>query len=186
MSAVETTLTELAPTGTWVADPVHSTVSFELPYAGVGTFRGGFTEFTATLEGGSEPALEGSATVASVDVRDEQLNGHLQSPDFFDASRYPTLAFRATVLRRLDGGRVEGEGELTIKGVTKPVELAGTVAAAPSTDPFGRERLGLRLETTVDRTDFGVSWNAPNQGGGDYLGNDVALVAELALVRQAS
>ena len=84
------------------------------------------------------------------------------------------------------GDRVEGTGELTIKGVTEPVELAGAIAAESSTDPFGRERLGLRLETTVDRTAFGVSWNAPNQGGGDYLGNDVTLVAELALVRQES
>jgi polyisoprenoid-binding protein YceI len=116
-------------------------------------------------------------------VKDEQLNGHLQTPDFFDAALYPEIAFRATELRRLDDNRVEGSGELTIKGVTQPIKLSGEIAAAPATDPFGRERLGLRLETSIDRTQYGVSWNAPNQSGGDYLGNDVKLLAELAFVK---
>ena len=80
-------------------------------------------------------------------------------------------------------GSVTGTGELTIKGNTRPVALEGTIAAAPATDPFGRERLGLALTATIDRTQFGVSWNMPNQSGGDYLANDVKLVAELALVR---
>src|SRR3954454_13220219 len=139
MSTIEST-TQLAPAGTWAADPVHSNVSFEVAYAGVNTFRGGFREFTATLEGGK---LEGTAQVASVDVKDEQLNGHLQTPDFFDAARYPEISFRATELRRTGGNGVEATGELTIKGATRPVTLTGTVADAPATDPFGRERLGL-------------------------------------------
>ena len=185
MSAIATTR-ELAPAGTWVADPVHSSVGFEVGYAGVSTFRGGFTDFTASLSGGERPVLEGAARVASVDVKDEQLNGHLQSPDFFDAERFPEIGFKASEIRRLDDGRVEASGELTLKGVTRPVVLEGNVSAAPATDPFGRERLGLSLETSVDRTDFGVSWNAPNQSGGDYLSNEVKLVAELALVKQAA
>jgi polyisoprenoid-binding protein YceI len=183
MSVIENTK-QFAPTGTWAADPVHSNVSFEIEYAGVNTFRGGFKEFTAVLSG-DEAGLEGSAKVASVDVRDEQLNGHLQAPDFFDAERFPEIAFRATELRRLEDNRVEGRGELTIKGVTKPIELTGTIAAAPVTDPMGRERLGLSLETSVDRNDYGVSWNAPNQsGGGNYLSDGVKLIAELAFVKQ--
>ena len=176
MSTIET----LAPAGTWVADPVHSNISFEVGYAGVNTFRGSFHDFDATLSGDS---LEGSAKVASVDVKDEQLNGHLQTPDFFDAQRYPEITFKGTELSR-EGTTVHGTGELTLKGVTKPITLEGTIAQAPATDPFGRERLGLRLEATVDRNDYGVSWNAPNQGGGDYLGTDVKLIAELALVKQ--
>jgi len=162
---------DLTQTGTWVADPVHSSVSFEVPYAGVSTFRGSFRDFSATLAGGR---LAGSARVASVDVKDEQLNGHLQTPDFFDAERFPEIAFTATSLDR---------GELTIKGVTHPVELTGSISG-PNADPFGRERIGLKLEATVDRTDFGVSWNAPNQGGGNYLGDDVKIVAELTLAKQ--
>ena len=183
MSVIESTK-QIAPAGTWAADPVHSHVSFEVAYAGVNTFRGSFTDFSAVLEAGDQPELSGTAKVASVDVKDEQLNGHLQTPDFFDAARYPEIAFRATELHVLDGGRVEGAGELTIKGVSAPISLAGVVAPAPSVDPFGRERLGLRLEATIDRTAYGVSWNAPNQGGGDYLGTDVKLIAELSLVRQ--
>ena len=184
MSVAETTR-QFAPAGTWSADPVHSNVAFEVAYAGVNTFRGSFADFSATLTGGEEPALEGSAAIASVDVKDENLNAHLQSPEFFDAQRHPEIAFRATELRRLEGDRVDGAGELTIKGVTHPIELVGAIAAAPVTDPMGRERLGLRLEATIDRTAFGVSWNAPNQtGGGDYVANDVKLLVELALVRQ--
>ena len=185
MSVIEHTK-QFAPAGTWAADPVHSNVSFEVEYAGVNTFRGGFKEFTAVLHAGDEATtLEGSAAVASVDVRDEQLNGHLQTPDFFDAERFPEIAFRATELRRLEGDRVEGSGALTIKGVTKPIGLTGTIAAAPVTDPMGRERLGLRLESSIDRNAYGVSWNAPNQsGGGNYLSDGVKLLAELAFVRQ--
>ena len=179
MSVTQTTKT-LAPAGTWTADPVHSNVSFEIGYAGVNTFRGSFTDFSATLSGDS---LEGSAKVASVDVKDEQLNGHLQTPDFFDAQRYPEITFRATELVRHGDDTVTGKGDLTIKGNTRPITLQGTIAPAPATDPFGRERLGLRLESEIDRTEYGVEWNAPNQSGGDYLANDVKLIAELAFVR---
>ena len=162
---------QFAPAGSWNADPVHSNVSFEVAYAGVNTFRGSFRDFSATLVDG---VLEGSAKVASVDVKDEQLSGHLQTPDFFDAERFPEITFKADGLDR---------GELTIKGVTKPVELTATVSE-PNVDPFGRERVGVKLETSVDRNAFGVSWNAPNQGGGNYLGDDVKLSAELAFVKQ--
>ena len=177
MSTIET----FAPAGTWSADPVHSNVSFEVGYAGVNAFRGGFKEFTAVLSG---ETLEGSATVASVDVKDEQLNGHLQTPDFFDAQRFPEITFKATELRRLEGGRVEAKGELTIKGVTKPVVVSGTIAQ-PLTDPYGNERIGLNVGTTVDRTEFGVSWNAELPTRQPALANEVKLVAELFFVRQA-
>ncbi|MBV8065897.1 MAG: YceI family protein [Actinobacteria bacterium] len=162
---------ELTVAGTWAADPVHSNVSFQIAYAGTNTFRGGFKEFSATLSNGT---LEGSANVDSVDVKDEQLNGHLQTPDFFDAERFPEITFKATSLDR---------GELTLKGVTREVPLSGTISA-PNVDPFGRERIGITLETTVNRNDFGITWNAPNQGGGNYLGDDVTISAELALVKQ--
>jgi polyisoprenoid-binding protein YceI len=183
MSTLESTNT-IAPAGTtWAADPVHSDVAFEVEYAGVSTFRGSFRDFDATLEGST---LAGSARVASVDVKDEQLSGHLQSPDFFDAERYPEIAFRADTLSVADDGALTGSGELTIKGVTRPVELKGRLASAASVDPFGRERIGLTLDTTIDRNQFGVEWNAPNQSGGNYLGDEVTLKADLTFVRQES
>lgn len=169
MSTITTSTS--TPAGTWSVDPVHSTVSFEIGYAGVGTFRGSFRDFGATLTDG---ALQGSAKVATVDVKDEQLNGHLQSPDFFDAERFPEITFRTSDLER---------GELTIKGVTRPVELAASITE-PNVDPFGREKVGITLEATIDRNEFGVSWNAPNQGGGNYLGDDVKIRAELVLAKQ--
>jgi polyisoprenoid-binding protein YceI len=172
MSTLETTTTTV-PAGAWSADPVHSHVSFEVAYAGTNTFRGGFAEYAASLQDG---VLEGSAQVASVDVKDEQLNGHLLTPDFFDAERFPEISFRTSDLQH---------GELTIKGVTRPVAISSSVSQ-PNVDPFGRERVGITLEATVDRNAFGVSWNAPNQGGGNYLGDDVTIKAELALVRQES
>jgi len=183
MSTLEST-TPLAPAGTtWAADPIHSDVAFEVEYAGVSIFRGSFRDFDATLEGSS---LAGSARVASVDVKDEQLAGHLQSPDFFDAERYPEISVRADQVAVAEDGTVSGAGQLTIKGVTKPVELKGRLAAAPSVDPFGRERLGLTLETAIDRNEFGVAWNAPNQSGGNYLGDEVTLKADLTFVRHES
>jgi polyisoprenoid-binding protein YceI len=167
------TTPKIAPAGSWSADPVHSNVSFEIAYAGTNTFRGGFHEYSAGLKDG---VLEGSAKVASVDVKDEQLNGHLQTPDFFDADRYPEITFRTSDLEH---------GELTIKGVTRPVAITATVSE-PNVDPFGRERVGIQLEAKVDRNEYGINWNAPNQGGGNYLGDDVVIKADLALVRQES
>jgi polyisoprenoid-binding protein YceI len=183
MSTLESTTT-LAPAGTtWVADPVHSNVAFEVEYAGVSIFRGSFRDFDATLEGST---LAGSARVASVDVKDEQLAGHLQSPDFFDAERHPEITFRTDRLTVADDGALTGAGELSIKGVTRPVELKGRLSSAPSVDPFGRERLGLTLETAIDRNEFGVAWNAPNQSGGNYLGDEVTLKADLTFGKQDS
>jgi len=183
MSVIENTK-QFAPAGSWAVDPVHSHVSFEVGYAGVNTFRGSFSDFSASLQGGEQATLEGTAKIASIDVKDEQLNGHLQAPDFFDTQRYPEVTFKATELHRLEDNRVEGKGELTIKGTTQPIRLEGRISGAPATDPFGRERLGLSLEASIDRTQYDISWNAPNQSGGDYLANDVKLIAELAFVRQ--
>ena len=181
MSTLESTTT-IAPAGTtWAADPVHSNVAFEVEYAGVSIFRGSFSDFDATREGST---LAGSARVASVDVKDEQLAGHLQSPDFFDAERHPEITFRTDRLTVADDGALTGAGELSIKGVTRPVELKGRLSSAPSVDPFGRERLGLTLGTTIDRNQFGIEWNAPNQSGGNYLGDEVTLKADLTFVRQ--
>src|SRR6201989_1475510 len=133
MSTLESTTT-LAPAGTtWVADPIHSNVSFEVEYAGVSLFHGAFRDFDATLEGST---LAGSARVASVDVKDEQLAGHLQSPDFFDAERHPEIAFRTDQLTLAEDGTVTGAGELSIKGVTRPVELKGRLASGPHVAQF--------------------------------------------------
>jgi len=171
------------PVGTWSLDPVHSTIGFEVDYL-AGTFRGQFREASAKLESGGETAvLSGSAQVSSVDVKDENLTAHLQSPDFFDAERYPELSFESSEIVR-DGDRITARGGIRIKGVEKPVELTGTISD-PIADPYGGERIGLRLETTVDRSEFGVNWNSELPDGKPALSNDVKLQAELQLVREA-
>jgi polyisoprenoid-binding protein YceI len=178
---MSTTETTIAPAGTWTLDPVHSTVGFEVAYL-VGTFKGQFRDVDGQLRVDENRArLAGSARVASVDVKDENLAAHLQSPDFFDAESHPELRFSADDIA-IDGGTVTAKGEITINGVTRPVVLTGTFAE-PLTDPYGNERIGLAVSTTVDRTEFGVSWNTPLPGGKPALADEVRIVGELAFVK---
>ena len=181
MSATETLI---APAGTWQLDAVHSQVGFEIAYLS-GTFKGQFREFDGRLVVGDDDAatLEGTVQVASVDVKDENLSAHLQSPDFFDAEQHPELRFTANDIS-LDGEKVDVRGELMIKGVTKPTEVTGTVAA-PLTDAYGHERVGLTLSTTIDRTAFGVDWNIALPSGEPSLSDEVTINAELYFVRAA-
>ena len=178
MSTTET----IAPTGTWALDPVHSLVGFEVSYM-AGTFRGQFRDVSVSLAIGDDgnAALEGVANVASVDVKDENLDAHLQSPDFFDSENFPELRFAAEDVA-LEGDHVTANGEITIKGVTKPVTVTGT-ASTPMEDPWGNQRFGLTLSAEVDRTDFGLRWNNPLPSGDAALANEVRIVAELQLVK---
>jgi polyisoprenoid-binding protein YceI len=166
------------PTGTWSADPVHSTVGFAVPYL-MGTFQGTFSVFEARLTDG---ALRGSAEVSSVEVKDPNLNAHLQSPDFFDAERFPRLSFEASEISR-SGDDLTIAGELTLKGHTEPVEIRGHIND-PAPDPFGGERLGLQLEAKVDRTRFGLNWNNPLPSGDPALANEVTIIVDLQLVKE--
>ena len=166
------------PTGTWTLDPVHSTIGFAVSYAGVGTFRGTFADFDAKLVDGR---LEGVAKVGSVKVDDENLIGHLQSPDFFDAEQHSELRFVSKSIER-DGDRVSIQGDLTLRGVTQPVEITGTVTG-PLENAYGQQRTGFDLETTVNRRDYGIDWNMELPGGGQALADDVVITANLALVQ---
>jgi len=172
--------TTAVPTGTWNADPTHSTVGFAVKHMSVGSFKGAFNEFGAQLEDG---ALAGSAKVASVNVKDEQLNAHLQSPDFFDAERYPEITISTGPLE-IENGRVTADAELSLRGITRSVQLTGTIAG-PALDPYGNEHLGLDLEAEIDRTAFGVNWTADLPNGQPVAGNEVKLTAELEFVRAA-
>lgn len=176
MSTIEQTTR--IPAGTWNVDPVHSDVGFRVSYSGAGTFRGSFDEFDAKLADGR---LEGVAKVASVRVDDPNLAGHLQSPDFFDAEQHPELRFASERIER-DGDAVTIEGELTLRGVTRPVAITGTVVG-PTPDAYGNERLAFDVETTVDRHDFGIDWNLELPTGQPALGNDVKIAVNLALVQ---
>jgi polyisoprenoid-binding protein YceI len=183
-----TTLTqtqEVLPAGAWREDPIHSHVGFEIGYAS-GTFRGSFAPFEARLD--VEPTgaavLVGEASADSVHVLDENLTAHLLTPDFFDAERAPLLRFESTEVRRAGTG-VAISGTLTLRGVSVPVQLEGTIGE-PFPHPLGTERLSLDLETTVDRRNFGIVWQLEMPNGEPVLGYDVKLSAGLFLVRQES
>jgi polyisoprenoid-binding protein YceI len=165
------------PTGTFKADTVHSNVAFEVPYA-VSTFTGNVTDFEATLVDGR---LEGSAKIESLQTKEENLQAHLLSPEFFDAERNPTVSFSGDLERHGDKAIVTGE--ITLKGISRPVVLEGTIVG-PAVDHFGATRVGLKLETTVDRTQFDMNWNMPLPNGEPALANDVTLKADLTLVAQ--
>jgi len=165
------------PAGVWTADPVHSSVTFEVQYLGVSTFSGGVKTVQASLADG---LISGSARIATLEVKDENLGAHLLSPEFFDAERFPEVSF-SSVAAVTDGDRLEFEGAVTIKGVTQPATLTGRITG-PVTDPYGNERYGLKLETTIDRTQFGITWNAPMPDGSNALADDVTLKADLSLV----
>jgi polyisoprenoid-binding protein YceI len=176
---------QLVPTGTWQADKIHSTVGFAVKHMVVATYRGSFKNFDATLA--SDDAglrLTGVVDAASVDVPDENLKAHLGSPDFFDIERTPEIRFESSEVRIADDGTVSVGGELTIKGHTETVEATGTVGYIEA-DIAGGERVGVDLETIVDRTKFGLNWNAPLPKGGFALANDVKLIVELELAEQA-
>jgi polyisoprenoid-binding protein YceI len=165
------------PTGTFVADTVHSSVGFEVPYA-VATFSGTVPEFEAKLADGR---LDGSARIESIQLKDENLQAHLLSPEFFDAQRHPVLTFSGDLDR--DGDKATVEGEITLKGITRPVTLEGTITG-PAVDHFGKTRVGLKLETVIDRTQFDMNWNMPLPSGEPALSNQVTLTADLTLVAQ--
>jgi polyisoprenoid-binding protein YceI len=173
-----TTADRLVPAGTWNIDVAHSSASFEAEHAGVSTFRGGFTPVDATLVSGDDGLeLEGTVRVEAISVDDENIRPHLLSPDFFDVGRNPEISFRSTSI----GGSpddLEVRGELSMAGFTLPVEARGRLRG-PVRLSEEIERLSLSLETTVDRTAFGMNWQMELPDGNQALANDVRLVVEL-------
>lgn len=158
--------------GQWKLNPTHSSASFSIDYT-VAKFRGTFEEVDGALRDG---VLTGAVKVASINVKEPTLGSHLQSPDFFDAERHPEISFRSDVLA-IDGDSLTLEGQLTLRGVTKPVRATGTVSGP--TEFMTHTRLGFALETVIDRTEFGMAWNADLPKGGKALSDEVTLSVEL-------
>jgi polyisoprenoid-binding protein YceI len=169
-------------TGTYRAQPVPSTFAFKVRHSGTFWFRGVMPEATATLradDGGL--VLEGAAKVESITVYEPpELRAHLLAPNFFDSESHPEVSFRSTDLRLEEGGRLELDGELTIKGITRPIAATGQWSG-PRQAPFG-EIAGLSLRTAFDRREFGFDWQAPMPDGGDAVGWEVELEVDLLLM----
>ncbi|MEA2283225.1 MAG: hypothetical protein QOK21_3832 [Solirubrobacteraceae bacterium] len=184
MSTIDAVATTI-PAGTYKDDGVHSAATFAVKHMVVSTFRGRFEDFTAELvvDDAGNAVLNGAVKADTIVVKDENLGAHLKSPEFFDSETYPEIKFESLKLVR-NGDDVTVEGNLTIKDNTHPVTGTGTITG-PAEDPFGNTKLGLTLETTVDRTQFGLNWNAPLPKGGFALADDVKLTVELELVKVA-
>jgi polyisoprenoid-binding protein YceI len=170
------------PAGTYSTDGVHSSAGFAVKHM-LATFRGGFGTVNAevTVDEDGRATLTGTVPVSSVIVKDENLQAHLASPEFFDAEQYPEIRFDGLDLT-VDGGTATLTGDLTIKGNTERVTAEGSVVG-PLEDPFGNTKLGLQFETVVDRTKFGLNWNAPLPKGGFMLANDVTISVDLELAQ---
>jgi polyisoprenoid-binding protein YceI len=182
MSAQTINQEQAVAEGTYVVDPVHSTIDFAVVHNGVSTFRSGFRSYEARLEGGAEPRLVGAVEVGSVDIDEEMLKGHLLSPEFFDAERYPRLKFRSTEFEVADDGALRVRGELEVRGQVHEVEARGRFAELGA-DLAGDARVGLSLTATVDRRSFGLDWQAQLPSGGEVLDYEVEIAVELELVR---
>ena len=171
----------------WEIDPAHSNVQFGVRHMMISTVRGKFTKFTATATGDEKDAahagVQASIDVASIDTGDEKRDGHLKSPDFFDAEKFPTITFKSTKVEAAGDRRFKVHGDLTMHGVTKPVVL--DVEATPEVKGMrGETRAGARATTKVNRTDFGISWSKSMDGGGVVVGDEVEVTIDVEAVKK--
>jgi polyisoprenoid-binding protein YceI len=183
---MSTTLTPQAiPAGTYNVDPTHSNVGFAVRHMGIATVRGQFKTFAGTVDAsGDAPRLEGTVEVASVDTGDENRDGHLQAPDFFDAAQFPQITFHSTQTEADADGTLKLVGEITIKGVTQPIELTGELAENGQ-DPWGNDRIGFELTGKIDRREFDLKWNQTLPNGNLLVANEVKLVISVSAVKAA-
>ena len=172
--------------GTWNVDPVHSTLSFVVRHAMVTKVRGTFNEWSSeiTIDGENPAASTATATVKidSVDTRNADRDKHLASDDFFDTANYPEASFTSSAFNVDEHGNGTVAGDLTIKGVTKPITL-NVETFGPEEAPSGETRLGFEATTKIDRTEFGIDFNAPMNSGGVLLSKDITLEIEGSAVK---
>ena len=181
-----TTTTSSTLTGTYAIDPTHSRIGFVARHAMVSKVRGSFNEFEGSgyfdAENPTNSRLALSIQAASIDTRNADRDGHLKSNDFFDMEAYPQITFASTAVEQTDAETYRVTGDLTIKGTTKPVtvdfEYLGTAV-----DPYGNTRLGFEGKATVNRKDWGISWNAALEAGGVLVGEKVTLEFEVSAIR---
>ena len=171
------------PTGTWNVDPIHSTAEFSVKHL-ISTFRAGFEDVSGRLvagEGGI--SIEGTVPVESIGIRQPDLRGHVLAADFFDVENHPTVEFRSTAVRT-EGEELSVDGELTIRGATRPVIAQGRILG-PIDSPAGYQVLAVELETVLDRNDYGLTWQMDAPGGRKALGDEVVLSVHLELAQEA-
>jgi len=174
------------PTGKYTIDPTHSRIGFVARHAMVTKVRGSFNDFegSGTFDAADPARSELSLTIqaASIDTRNTDRDAHLRSNDFFDMDTYPTITFTSTGVTRVDDENYQVTGDLTIKGVTKPVTIDFEYGGS-AVDPFGNTRIGLDGTTTVNRKDWGVNFNVALETGGVLVSEKVTLEFEVSAVQ---
>ena len=171
--------------GTWKLDPTHSELSFWVRHLKISKVRGTFENFDVTVitpEDPSKISVEASIDVSSVNTGVDARDNHLRSSDFFLVEEHPHMLFRSTGIQ-VDGDDFTMKGELTLRGVTQSVTLTGEFGGV-ITDDYGRTKAGASASTTINRQDFGVSWNAALEAGGFTLGDDVTISIDLQVALQ--
>jgi polyisoprenoid-binding protein YceI len=186
MTTATTALTDL--TGQYTLDATHTRIGFVARHAMVTKVRGSFNEFEGAANvDGADPSLSSvSVTIkaTSIDTRNEQRDEHLRSNDFLDMEQFPEITFVSTAVRQLDDSTFQVTGDLTVKGVTKPVTIDFDYEGAAK-DPFGNQRIGFDGSVTISRKDYGITWNAALETGGVLVSDKVTLEFELSLVKNA-
>jgi polyisoprenoid-binding protein YceI len=169
--------------GTWQVDPAHSSVEFQVKHMGIATVKGFFGEFTGQLEvTGDDATAYGTVSVASVNTRDAQRDEHLRSADFFDVENHPGIEFRSTAIEPTDDETLRVQGELTIRGTTRPIELEAELQGA-DVDPWGNERVALEATGRIDRSDYGMTFNQALGSGNMLVADRVELVISVSAVK---
>jgi polyisoprenoid-binding protein YceI len=178
--------TDRPPAGTWTIDPGHADVAFVGRHFGLTKIRGHFTGVTGTVVSADDIAqstVEVTIDMASVDSGDRTRDDHLRSPDFFDVERFPQATFRTASLTT-SGGRGRLSGELTIRNVTRPVELV-VEYVGHVTDPWGNDRIVFSAAGVINREDWGLTWNMVLEAGGLLVSKEIRLEIDVELIRQA-
>lgn len=172
----------------YVIDTSHSTVGFSVRHMMITNVRGSFQKFSGEVEyDAAAPAatkISGVIDIASINTHDEKRDGHLRSPDFFDAEKNPSMTFTSkSVAKKGDG--LEVTGDLTIRGVTKEVALHVEDITGEHADPWGNKRIGASAKAKIKRSEFGITWNAALEAGGVLVGDDINIAIEVSLIKQA-
>jgi polyisoprenoid-binding protein YceI len=179
------TMPTLAET-TWQIDPKHAAAQFAVTHLMVSTVRGEFHAVTGTVVVDEKDISKSTVNVTidttTVDTQEPDRDKHLKSPDFFDVQKYPTMTFKSTKVEQAGPGKLKVTGDLTIRGVTKPVVLDATAPKPPIKDPWGLQRTGFSATTKINRQDFGVAWNKNLDSGGVVVGDEVSITLDIEMV----
>ncbi|MEO8886153.1 MAG: YceI family protein [Mucilaginibacter sp.] len=171
----------------WVLDPMHSEVQFKVKHLVISTVSGFFKSFEGELTTDNDDFqnadINFSLDVNSIDTNQEQRDGHLKSPEFFDAEKYPKISFSSTSFTK-DGDDYKLKGNLTIKDVTKPVSLAVEFGGA-ATDFYGNNKAGFEITGKINRKEFGLTWDGITEAGAIVVGEDIKLFANVQFAKQA-